>query len=363
MTRTEAMNAITASSTTGAPPPMARRRHGWMAWVRRALLIMLIALLALAGIGAIYQLAATAMDRRSFPAPGQLVDVGGSQLNIHCIGEGSPTVVLEAAAAATSAHWSWVQPDVATATRVCTYDRAGMGWSDPGPKPRDGRQIATELHTLLTRAKIPGPYVLVGHSFGGLYVRTYAAEYPDEVAGMVLVDATHPDLWKRLPPKLSTPPDKQPLGWFPILAGLGLARLGLFDPFPVDRDLPAKRRAEITALSASTNSMITIAAELGAFSTTAAQVREASHLGGIPLVVLTSEDAYVAYSGELDAQANRVWKDLQSEFVTLSTNSVHQEIAGTTHESLVNREPDAQETSAAIRQVVEAVRTGQPLAR
>jgi pimeloyl-ACP methyl ester carboxylesterase len=204
--------------------------------------------------------------------------------------------------------------------------------------------------------------VLVGHSFGGLYVRTYAAEYPGEVAGMVLVDATHPDLWKRLPPELSKPPDKQPLGWFPILAGLGLVRLGLFDPFPVDSDLPAKQRAEITALNASTRSMATIAAELGAFSATAAQVGDASHLGRIPLVVLTSEDAYVAYSGELDAQANRVWRDLQTELATLSSNSVHQEIAGTTHESLVNRERDAQATSAAIRQVVEAVRTGQPLA-
>lgn len=357
------MNAITASSTTGARPPMARRRHRWMAWVRRVLLVLLIALLALAVSGGIYQLVATAMDRRSFPAPGQLVDVGGYQLHINCTGEGSPTVVLESAAAATSAHWSWVQPKVATGTRVCAYDRAGMGWSDRGPKPRDGHQIATELHTLLTRAGVPGPYVLVGHSFGGLYVRTYAADYPGEVAGMVLVDATHPDLWKRLPPELSTPPDKQPLGSFPIIAGLGLVRLGLIDPFPVDSDLPAKQRAEITALNASTNSMGTIAAELGAFSATAAQVRDAGHLGGIPLVVLTSEDAYVNYSGELHAQANRVWKDLQTEVATLSSNSVHQEIAGTTHESLVNRERDAQATSAAIRQVVEAVRTGQPLAR
>ena len=356
------MNTITASSTTGAPPPAARRRHGRMAWVLRVLPVLLIALLALAAIGGIYQLVATAMDRRSSPAPGQLVDVGGYQLHIHCIGEGSPTVVLEAAAAATSAHWSWVQPDLAPGTRVCAYDRAGMGWSDRGPKPRDAHQIASELHTLLTRAGVPGPYVLVGHSFGGLYVRAYAADYPGEVAGMVLVDATHPDLWKHLPAELSKPPDKQPLGWFPILAGLGLVRLGLFDPFPVDSDLPAKQRAEITALNASTRSMATIAAELGAFSATAAQVGDASHLGGIPLVVLTSEDAYVAYSGELDAQANRVWKDLQTELAALSSNSVHREIAGTTHESLVNREHDAQATSAAIRQVVEAVRTGQPLA-
>jgi pimeloyl-ACP methyl ester carboxylesterase len=365
-TTTQRAPSLNPTSAPTTAPPTTRRRSRRMTWPRRVLLvllILLIALLALAASGAIYQLGATAMDRRSHPAPGQLIDVDGSQLHLHCSGEGSPTVILEAAAAATSAHWSWVQPDVATGTRVCTYDRAGMGWSDPGPKPRDGHQIATELHTVLTRAGVPGPYVLVGHSFGGLYVRTYAAAYPGEVAGMVLVDATHPDLWKHLPTKLSTPPDQQPLGTFPILAGLGLVRLGLFDPFPVDSDLPAKQRAELAALHASTSSVATIADELGAFSATAAQVREAPHLGGTPLVVLTSEDAYVAYSGELDAQANRVWKDLQSELATLSSNSVHREIADTTHESLVNRERDAQATSAAIRHVIEAVRTGQPLVR
>ena len=355
------MNTITASSTTGAPPPIARRRHGWMAWVRRALLVLLIAPLALAASGAIYQAVATAIDRRSYPAPGHLVDVGGYTLHLHCVGTGSPTVILEAAAAATSAHWSWVQPDVATTTRICAYDRAGMGWSAPGPEPHDGHHIAIELHTLLTQAGIAGPYVLVGHSFGGLYVRTYAAAYPGEVAGMVLVDATHPDLWKRLPHELSTPPDKQPLGLFPIIAGLGLTRLGLIDPFPVDTDLAPQQRAEITALTASTTSMTTIAAELSAFPATAAQVRAASDLGDLPVVVLTSEDAYVAFSGELDVQANRVWKDLQTELAALSSNSVHREIAGTTHESLVNTERDAQATSTAIRQVVEAVRTGQPL--
>jgi pimeloyl-ACP methyl ester carboxylesterase len=152
-----------------------------------------------------------------------------------------------------------VRPDIATGTRVCAYHRAGTGWSDRGPKPRDAHQIATELHTLLTRAGVPGPYALVGHSFGGLYVRTHAADYPSEVAGMVLVDATHPDLWKRLPPELSKPPDRQPLAWFPILAWLGLVRLGLFDPFAVDSDLPVQQRAEIAALNASTRSMATIA--------------------------------------------------------------------------------------------------------
>ena len=128
--------------------------------------------------------------------------MGGYQLHIHCLGEGNPTVILEAALPGASAHWGWVQPDIATTTRVCAYDRAGMGWSDPGPEPRDAQTIASELHTLLDNARIEGPYVLVGHSFGGLYARMYTAQYPDEVAGMVLVDSTHPDQWTRLPPEV-----------------------------------------------------------------------------------------------------------------------------------------------------------------
>jgi pimeloyl-ACP methyl ester carboxylesterase len=120
-------------------------------------------------------------------------------LHINCLGQGSPTVILESGLANMSADWANVQPLVAKGTRVCAYDRAGIAWSDPGPQPRDPGQIAGELHTLLGRAGIAGPYVLVGQSFGGLYVRMYAARYPDEVAGMVLVDASHPDMWQRLP--------------------------------------------------------------------------------------------------------------------------------------------------------------------
>jgi pimeloyl-ACP methyl ester carboxylesterase len=115
------------------------------------------------------------------------------------MGSGSPTVILEAAADMMSADWGWVQPDIATRTRVCAYDRAGMGWSEAGPLPRDARHVAHELHTLLTKANIPRPYVLVGHSAGGLYVRLYAALYPTDVAGLVLVDPGHPDMNTRIP--------------------------------------------------------------------------------------------------------------------------------------------------------------------
>ena len=111
-------------------------------------------------------------------------------MHLDCVGSGSPTVVLEPGAGGTSASMGWVAPAVASQTRVCVYDRAGRGGSQPADGPQDGARVATDLHTLLHRAGVAGPYVLAGHSFGGLYVRIFAAHYPDEVAGLILIDST-----------------------------------------------------------------------------------------------------------------------------------------------------------------------------
>jgi pimeloyl-ACP methyl ester carboxylesterase len=133
-------------------------------------------------------------DKQStYSPPGKLVDVGGYKLHLNCIGKSGPAVVLIAGAGDFSFDWGLVQPDVASFTRVCSYDRAGLAWSDPGPMPRTMRQDAYELHALLRAARIKAPYVLVGHSLGGLIARVYAEQYPNEVAGMLLVDSTHED--------------------------------------------------------------------------------------------------------------------------------------------------------------------------
>ena len=159
---------------------------------RRWLLNPVLAMLALAAIGGGYETVREATDARAYPMPGRLIDVGGHRLHLHCTGSGSPTVVLEPGAGETSSNLGWIAPAVARDTRVCVYDRAGRGWSEPADNPPDGEQIATDLHTLLQRGHIAGPYVLAGHSFGGLYALTFAARYPGEVAGMVLVDSTAP---------------------------------------------------------------------------------------------------------------------------------------------------------------------------
>ncbi len=136
-----------------------------------------------------------------FPPPGQLVDVGGFRLHINCSGAGAPTVVFDAALGGSSVSWTLVQPALSRLTRVCSYDRAGFGWSDAGPMPRTAGRIADELRTLLANARVSPPFLLVGHSFGGLVMRIFAARYRTDVAGLVLVDPAHPEDWVRPAPK------------------------------------------------------------------------------------------------------------------------------------------------------------------
>ena len=164
-----------------------------MRWTGKVLLWSVAALLVLAVGGAIYQALATERAEQAYPPPGEMVDVGGHGLHINCMGRGSPTVVLDGGTGEMSADWALVQRTVSATTRVCAYDRAGMGWSEMGPEPRDARRITGELHALLEGADIEGPYVLVDHSFGGLYMQTYAARYPEQVAGMSLIESSSPD--------------------------------------------------------------------------------------------------------------------------------------------------------------------------
>jgi hypothetical protein len=135
-----------------------RKSQGCLVWLGR----IGVSIIGLLLVGYLYEPIAEAADAKANPAPGQLVDVGGYRLHINCTGAGSPTVVIESGWGDMSASWGWVQPEIARSTRVCTYDRAGMGWSEPSPQPRTARQFALELHTLLTNANVPGPWQLSG---------------------------------------------------------------------------------------------------------------------------------------------------------------------------------------------------------
>jgi pimeloyl-ACP methyl ester carboxylesterase len=325
----------------------------------RPLLGLVVVLSALAVAGAIYQAIATELAERSYPPPGEMVDVGGHSLHINCVGQGSPTVVLDAGSGEMSAHWVGVQRGVSGTTRVCSYDRAGMGWSESGPEPRDAERITGELHTLLSKAGIEGPYVLVGHSFGGMYMQTYAARYPDEVAGVVLVDSsTDPEQFSQRPEaRESDEPQKQSSAVGPRLvrlvvslpARLGIVRL-LSELDPASPELPPQQRAQIDALAPSTRQWTTSALEFLA-PTQTLRLGSPGSLGNKPLAVVTA------------GTQQPEWLELQDELATLSSNSTHRVVRGATHTSLMYDRSDAQATSAAIVEVVVAVRNDRPLAR
>ena len=158
--------------------------------LRRIVKVVFVVLFFLALVGTTYQSVATALERRELERPGRFVDVGGHQLHIRCLGQGLPTVVLEAAAGGMSAAWGWVQPDVATVTRVCSYDRAWLGWSEGGDRGYSPERTLEELHTLLVNANEPGPYVLVGHELGATVVRDFASRFGTETAAVILVQET-----------------------------------------------------------------------------------------------------------------------------------------------------------------------------
>jgi pimeloyl-ACP methyl ester carboxylesterase len=331
-----------------------RRTNGVVDWLRGILLILALVILILAILGASYQAIATWMDARNFPPPGQMVDVGGYRMHVYCSGSGSPTVVLDALFPGTVSNWAWVQPEIAKTTRVCAYDRAGQGWSDSGPKPRDALHGAHELHALLEAAEIPGPYILVGHSLGGLTVRMFADQYPDEVVGMVLIEATNPDSWKRLGMAEGIGVDGTQLAIGAFLARFGIFRLGLLQAFSMDPDLPEQQRLELQAFFNSVKSFETARDVNASFSVALDQVRRTGSFGAKPLAILLGSNG--------DGSNERL-QGLFAQQAELSSNSITQFVDGATHAGLVDNQKYATQTSATIRQVFEAARSGQSLAQ
>ena len=297
----------------------------------RWLLVPVIAVLMVFSIGGGLTTVASAVGGTAAPQTGQLVDVGGRQLYIECRGTGSPAVILQAGMNGSAADWSRIVPTAAASTTVCSYDRAGHGWSDPAANAQDGTAIAADLHTLLERAGIAGPYVLVGHSSGGPYMRVFAASYPDEVAGMVLLDAQPADAFTALP--------EYPAFYGPYRAVLtlapSLARVGLGIPL---LGSPADPSGVRTA-----NSMRD---EVIALPAALEQAQRLTTIGDRPLVVVSAGS---------DLQAG--WPAAQARLADLSTNVSHRVIATGTHESLLVG-ADAPASSQAILDVVAAVRTG-----
>ncbi len=295
--------------------------------VRASLAGFWLVIVSLAITGALYEMIGRWRDAQRFPQRGHFVQAGSIRMNIDCSGQGSPTVILESGSGGPSVDWLMVQPGVAKFSRVCSYDRAGYGWSDSGPAPRSSLQIAHELKQLLHAAGEKGPYVLVGHSMGGYDIRVYTGQYPNDVAAMVLVDASHEDQDLRAPEsirKWSQGYRKHP-GWrklkYFLQFHLGWARL------TADRDAPAfwpkAFREEEDFLTLPTKHQFAMIDEDQVFPTlSAAQVRSAGNLGDRPLIVLTAtrQDDIPPEIPPKDAQAEEdLWvHQLQPELARLS---------------------------------------------
>jgi pimeloyl-ACP methyl ester carboxylesterase len=261
-----------------------------------------------------------------------------------------------------SSDWAWIQPEIAKHTRVCSYDRAGMGWSDSGPQPRDAKQVTIELHTLLTNAGISEPYVLVGHSAAGLYARMYAAEYPEEVVGMVLVDPGHPDMDTRIPAlQAQNASDASLVNTMRVLSYFGLPRL-LGVGKNNAQGLPPQQAAEVNVFASRPQHWATILSLINSTSATYDEVRATGSLENMPLVVISANTAWFTKGAPADDARNTL-NDLQSEIAGLSTNSSHRIVDGATHGSLVHNQNDAQAVISAIDDVLTSLQTGQPLTK
>lgn len=301
-------------------------------WLCRALLALVGLGVVLALVGSTYQIFGTWRDPRRFPQRGRSVQAGKLRLNLDCSGSGSPTVVLDSGMGVPAVGWAMVQPEVAKFARVCSYDRAGYGWSEVGPKPRTSLQIAKELRALLDASGEKGPYVLVGHSFGGYNVRVFTSLYPGDVVGVVLVDAEHGDEEKRinelLPPlvKEQERQHDQRAGMLdrifaPLLFHLGIDRLKLAAGWDGNNSLPKELRQELQYLGP--RSEEAGMAENAADSTSWDQVRSAGGLGDRPLIVLTAGKPYdpdPLLSKEQSVNQDEMWINvLQAEEAHLST--------------------------------------------
>ena len=340
----------TANATRSAP----RRGRIWT-WIGRVFvaLVGLVLLLALAGL--VYQFIATRLAYQRYPAAGEMVAVAGHDMQLHCTGEGKegPTVVMDAGLGGGMLDWQTVQPEVTKFARVCSYDRSGLGWSESGQKPRTSARIVEELHALLENAGEEGPYVLVGHSFGGANVQLYASEYPEEVAGMVLVDSAldvrvlDEDL--RDATANATP---SPLT-VKVLAPLGIPRLIASEVDSLPRQLAQERSAIYTGTR-----------HLYAFSDESATINEsiatatdaAPSLGDKPLIVLIAgARQYPGFTKEQAKRADKQINEFEASRQDLSENSKLVVAKNSAHYIQWDR---PRLVVDAIRQVVEAARDG-----
>ncbi|PIG94055.1 alpha/beta hydrolase [Gloeocapsopsis sp. IPPAS B-1203] len=326
------------------------------------LIVPLGVMIGVVGFGVIYQALATSRDRRKFPPSGKLIEINGKTWHYQIMGEGHLTVVVDSGTGGTHLDWQLVQPEVAKFARILTYDRAGYGWSDISSESRTAEQVVSELRQLLREVEIEPPYVLVGMSLSGLFSRLFAYCYPEEVAGMVLVDVAHERMYEETPVEwveLNQRLERFLTHVVPIIARIGLLRLlvafdslpmaaGLFQKFPPSMQPLAK------ALYSQTQFGKTFAQESAAVSISMSQVEQARKIKpfpDIPLIVLSSGKPDFDITQDVLQKLQELHADLASE----SPQGIHI-IARESGHAIQLDKPEL--VVDAIRQVVEQVLCG-----
>jgi len=326
-------------------------------WIKRSFVLGTSLVVVVVCLGATYQAIASHFDRNAFPPPGRRIDVGGYRLHLYCQGRGNPTIVVSPGIGVWSLQWSKIQGELAQDTRICTYDRGGYGWSDPGVSTPTANQAADELHVLLERAGEHGPYVLVGESYGGYVTRLFVEKYRPDVAGVVLVESAHERQWDELPRAKALALQAQQQ----LTVGRWLSRIGFFRFVPMDRgeDLsPAVGRALI-ATQARTQTLVVFRNEMGGAFVSAQQAGGTHSFGDLPLVVVSAGHSFNKFfpAGEPQTGAmNEKWMRLQDELVLLSTNSV-QMINETATHAIAREQPEF--VIRAIRKALQLVQAAE----
>jgi pimeloyl-ACP methyl ester carboxylesterase len=332
---------------------------------RLRIVLKSLALLIIAALvsGIVYEQFGRRQDRKRIPRIGRSVDVGGRSLNIFCSGTGAPVTIFESASG-TGLEWGPIQTEVAKFTEACWYDRAGMGWSDPGPFPRTAEAIARDLHELLNRESMPPPFVLVGFSFGGLPLREYNGLYPSEVAGMVLVDSTHEEEQLRAPKFLLGHTAPRFL-WHPLhvafqtAALVGLVRLTQPSHVQSENQSQMSQDEIIAALRQQPKAFVANNSTGIVEPESYAEANSAGGLGDRPLIVLTAGQPYDFHDPELNKQAaayQQIWiHEIQAKLVRLSTRGRQIVVPKSNHGSI-----PADVVITAVRDVVVDIRGEAP---
>jgi len=321
------------------------RIKGYPKWRRiseRIVLCFVVLAAATVGAGATFNAVAINHYRACHAPPGNLYVVDRYKMHLHCSGEGSPTIVLDGGLGDDSLIWAKVQPELSKTTRVCSYDRAGFGWSDPRPGPRNADRIVQELHLLLTEAGISGPTVLVGHSVAGLYIRAYAARYPHNLSGLVFVDGSTPLQADRFPDELreedkNAEREFMKLKWLEILGATRV--MGQCRHFEGFDDFTGKMIAENQCRASQLTAMGKEHQSLGQSGN---ETMGTGPFGDLPILIF-SQDPHPSAPSESPTQAevefSKIWNDMQEYLKHLSTHSRRIIAKGSSHYIQVDR-PD-----------------------